>query len=267
MKNKIQQVTENLDYLKLPYIRDHFEQDAAEAARKNLSPIDFLYELIHAEANYRFERRVQRRIKNAHFPFIKTLDHFQWTHPKKINRVQIQHFFHLSFLNTHENIIFIGNTGVGKTHLAIALGYQACCKGHSVLFSTATDIISHLSAAQATNTLIQELKKYTSPTLLFIDEIGYLPIDKRGTDLLFQVISKRYERGSIIITTNRTFKEWPLIFDNDNALTSAILDRLLHHGQLSVIDGKSYRMKDRIHPDNTLEKDRNTPLENNDKNG
>ena len=266
MKNKIQQLRENLDYLKLPYIRDHFEQDAAEAARKHLSPIDFLHELIDAEAKDRFEKRVQRRIKNAHFPFIKTIDRFQWTHPDKINRMQIQHFFHLSFLDTHENIIFIGNTGVGKTHLAIALGYQACCKGHSVLFSTATDIITHLSAAQASNTLIQELKKYTSPDLLLIDQIGYIPIHKSGIDLLFQAISKRYECGSIIITTNRPFKEWPRIFDNDCALTSAILDRLLHHGQLSVIDAKSYRMKDHIQPDNTPEKGRDTSPKNEDKN-
>jgi len=265
MKNKIQRLIDNLNYLKLPYIMEHFKEDAAEAARKNLSHIDFLYELIDAEANHRYERMVQRRIKNAHFPFIKTLDHYQWIYPKKINRQQIQHLFHLSFLNTHDNIIFIGNTGVGKTHLAIALGYHACCKGHSVLFSTAMDIISQLSAAQATNTLIQGLKKYTSPTILLIDEIGYLPIDKRGADLLFQVISKRYERGTIIITTNRIFKEWPRIFDNDSTLTSAILDRLLHHGQVSVIDGKSYRMKDRIHPDETPEKDDNNLQQDEDK--
>ena len=249
MTNNIQRLMNNLNYLKLPYILDHFQEDAAEAARKNLSHIDFLDDLINTEAQHRYERMVQRRIKNAHFPFIKTLDQYQWTYPKKINRQQIQHLFHLSFLDTLDNIIFIGNTGVGKTHLAIALGYHACCKGHSVLFSTAMDIISYLSAAQATNTLIQGLKKYTTPTILHIDEIGYLPIDKRGADLLFQVISKRYECGSIIITTNRPFKKWPQIFDNDSTLTSAILDRLLHHAQVSVVDGKSYRMKDRINPD------------------
>ena len=251
MKNKMERLKENLKYLKLPYILEHFQEDASQAAGKDLSHIDFLDELINAETQHRYEKMVQRRVRNAHFPFTKTLDQYRWTHPRKINRQQIQHLFHLAFLNTQDNIIFIGNTGVGKTHLAIALGYHACSKGHSVLFSTAMDIISHLSAAQATNTLIQGLKKYTAPTILLIDEIGYLPIDKRGADLLFQVISKRYERGSIIITTNRPFKEWPRIFDNDSTLTSAILDRLLHHGQVSVIHSNSYRMKDRISPSET----------------
>jgi DNA replication protein DnaC len=265
MKNQMEHLKDNLKYLKLPYILDHFQEDTSEAAGKNLSHLDFLDDLINAEAQHRYERMVQRRIRSAHFPFIKTLDQYQWTHPRKIDRQQIQHLFHLSFLNTQDNIIFIGNTGVGKTHLAIALGYHACCKGHSVLFSSAMDIISHLSAAQAANALIQGLKKYTAPTILLIDEIGYLPIDKRGADLLFQVISKRYERGSIIITSNRPFKEWPRIFNNDSTLTSAILDRLLHHGQASLIDSRSYRMKDRINPNETPQEDDTDPQQADDK--
>jgi DNA replication protein DnaC len=265
MRNKMERLKKNLNYLKLPYILDNFQKDAAEAADKDLSHLDFLDELINAEAQHRYERMVQRRIRNAHFPFIKTLDQYRWTHPRKINRQQIQHLFHLSFIDTQDNLIFIGNTGVGKTHLAIALGYHACSKGHPVLFSTAMDIISHLSAAQAANTLIQGLKKYTVPTILIIDEIGYLPIDKRGADLLFQVISKRYERGSIIITTNRPFKQWPRIFDNDSTLTSAILDRLLHHGQVSLIDSRSYRMKDRINPNEMPQEDDSDTQQTDDK--
>ena len=134
----------------------------------------------------------------------------------------------------------------GKTHLASALGYAACLKGHSVLFATAIDVINTLTAAQLAGRLKQELKKYIKPELLILDELGYLPIDKAGADLLFQVISLRYEQGALVITSNRAFKDWPEIFNNDATLTSAMLDRLLHHAETIVIEGKSYRMKDQI---------------------
>jgi len=132
---------------------------------------------------------------------------------------------------------------MGKTHLATALGYAACLEGRSVLFTTAVDAINTLSAAQATSRLKLELKRYLAPSLLCIDELGFLPIDKRGADLLFQIISLRYEQGSMVITSNRAYKDWPGIFNNDSTLTSAILDRLLHHAETIVIEGKSYRMK------------------------
>ncbi len=134
----------------------------------------------------------------------------------------------------------------GKTHLATALGYAACLKGYPVLFASAVDVINTLRAAQAAGRLKQELKKYTKPALLILDELGYLPIDKAGADLLFQVISLRYEQGAMVITSNRAFKDWSEIFNNDATLTSAILDRLLHHAQTIVIEGTSYRMKDQI---------------------
>jgi DNA replication protein DnaC len=132
--------------------------------------------------------------------------------------------------------------------LAIALGYAACEEGFRVRFTTAIDIINTLSAADKAGRLVQEMKKYTRPDLLVCDELGYLPIDKRGADLLFQIISQRYERGAIVLTTNKVFKHWPSIFNNDSTLTSAILDRLLHHAETIVIEGRSYRMKDRIEP-------------------
>jgi len=134
----------------------------------------------------------------------------------------------------------------GKTHLAAALGYEACLKGYTVLFATAIDVINTLSAAQAAGRMKQELKKYTRPALLILDELGFLPIDKAGADLLFQVISQRYEQGALAITSNRAYKDWPEIFNNDSTLTSAILDRLLHHAETVVIQGKSFRMKEQI---------------------
>ena len=135
---------------------------------------------------------------------------------------------------------------MGKSHLASALGYAACLAGHSVLFTTAVDIINILTAAQAAYRLKAELKRLLAPRILCIDEVGYLPIDKTGADWLFQVISQRYERGSIVLTTNQPYKHWARIFNHDSTLTSAVLDRLLHHADTVIIEGKSYRMKDQI---------------------
>ena len=193
-------------------------------------------------------RSIERRIKNARFPVLKSLDDFQWSWPKKINRPQIQNLFRLGFIASQTNIVLIGNVGVGKTHLAIALGHAACLHRHSVLFTTAVDIINTLAAAQSAGQLKREFQRYLKPTILIVDELGYLPIDKHGADLLFQIISQRYERAPIVITTNRAYKYWAQIFNNDSTLTSAILDRVLHHAETIVIEGRSFRMKDEIEP-------------------
>lgn len=237
-------LTKELFYLKLPYIRENHEAVGQLAARKQWTHIHYLSELVKQESNLRRDRTIQRRIRMARFPVIKTLDQFNWSWPRKINQAQVQNLFHLKFIEDKSNVIFIGGVGVGKTHLASALGYQACLKGNTVLFASAIDIINNLVTAQHAGRLKQELKKYLKPVLIIIDELGYLPIDKNGADLLFQIISARYERGSIIITTNCVFKNWPKIFNNDSTLTSALLDRLLHHTEAVVIEGKSYRMKE-----------------------
>ena len=235
-----------LQCLNLLFMHDHCEASADQAARDHWPHLQYLEHLALGELNARRDRSIQRKIRLARFPVIKTLEQFQWSWPKKINRMAVQNLFRLKFLEDQANVIFLGGVGLGKTHLATALGYQACLKGHSVLFATAVDVINSLAAAQAANRLRAELKKYLSPSVLVLDELGYLPVDKRGADLLFQIISQRYERGSIILTSNRAFKNWPEIFNNDSTLTSAILDRLLHHAETILIEGKSYRMKDRI---------------------
>jgi DNA replication protein DnaC len=236
----------NLTYLKLAFIREHYQSLAAQAAEKQLPHIDYLEQLADGEAAHRRDRFTQRRIQQARFPVIKTLDQFNWSWPKKINRLQVKNLFRLQFIPDKANVIFLGGVGVGKTHLASALGYQACIEGHSVLFATAIDVINTLSAAQSTGRMKAELKKYSRPAVLILDELGFLPIDKAGADLLFQVISQRYEQGALVITSKRAFKNWPEIFNNDSTLTSAILDRLLHHAETVLIEGKSYRMKDTI---------------------
>ncbi len=244
LPNKNTNIKDQLTYLKLPYTRENHESVAKLAATKQWTHVHYLSELITAEADMRRDRTIQRRIKLARFPVIKTLEQFNWSWPKKINRSQIQNLFRLKFIEEKSNIVFIGGVGLGKTHLATALGYQACLKDYTVLFASAIDIINNLVAAQHAGRLKDDLKKYLKPSLLVLDELGYLPIDKSGADLLFQIISQRYERGSIIITTNRVFKDWPAIFNNDSTLTSALLDRLLHHTDAIIIEGKSYRMKE-----------------------
>ena len=235
-----------LDYLQLPYLKEHFRSAAAEAATNHWSHLDYLDRLIEGEALARQDRAMARRIKAARFPVLKTLEAFRWDWPKKINRLQIQDLFRLRFIEEKTNVIFLGLVGLGKTHLATALGYRACEQGYSVLFANAIDVVNTLSAAQIHGTLQTELKRYLSPALLILDELGYLPVDQRGADLLFQVLSQRYERGSIVLTSNKAFKQWPSIFNGDSTVTSAVLDRLLHHSETVIIEGSSYRMKDRV---------------------
>lgn len=245
-KNDLAPLDAQLQLLHLHYIRDHYLALATKAAEHQLSPLDFLAQLIEGEAALREQRSIERRIREARFPVLKTLDDFQWNWPKKINRPQIQNLFRMAFVATQTNIVLIGNVGLGKTHLALALGHTACQRGHSVLYTTAVDIINTLAAAQSAGRLKREFHRYLKPAILIIDELGYLPIDKLGADLLFQIISQRYERAPTVMTTNRVYKHWSQIFNNDSTLTSAILDRVLHHAETVIIEGKSFRMKDEI---------------------
>ncbi len=232
--------------LQLPFIRANYHEFAQTAAEQQWDHLEYLKRLIEGEVARREDKSLAQRIRRARFPLTKTLDQFQWSWPKKINRPQIQNLFRLNFVEQKSNAIFLGGVGLGKTHLCIALGHAACVRGYSVLFTTAIDIIHTLSAAAATGSLKRTMQRYLKPKLLVVDELGYLPIDKLGADLLFQIISERYERGAILMSTNRAFKNWPEIFNNDTTLTSALLDRLLHHADTCVVEGKSYRAKDHI---------------------
>ena len=203
-------------------------------------------QLIDAEAQLRHDRAVERRLRLARFPVRKSLEQFDWTWPRKINRLQVQNLFRLQFIEQCSNVIIVGGVGLGKTHLATALGIAACQQSYSVLFTSAIDAVNTLTASQAAGRLKKDLGKFLRPRVLLLDELGYLPIDKTGADLLFQIISQRYEKGSTIITTNRVFKKWPEIFNNDSTLTSTVLDRLLHHAETVKIEGRSFRMKDKI---------------------
>jgi DNA replication protein DnaC len=237
-------LNQQLDDLKLSFLKAHYIELAQQAAEHSWTHVEYLARLIDGQYQQRRQRTIELRVEAARFPVLKTLEQFRWDWPKKINRLQVQNLFRLDFLAQQANVIFLGTVGLGKTHLASALGYTACLEGHSVLFANAIQVINELTAAQKKGALKCKLKEYLRPRLLVLDEVGYLPIDQHGADLLFQVISQRYERGSIVLTTNKPFKQWASIFNNDSTITSAVLDRLLHHAETVVIEGTSYRMKD-----------------------
>jgi len=246
MKNDELRLTQQLTALYLSFVTEHYQELADEAARQQWPAVQYLARLIEGETQRRHERQIVRRVATARFPVIKTLEQFNWTWPKKVNQAQVQNLFRLAFLKDKANVVFIGGVGLGKTHLATALGHAACLQGHAVLFTTAIEAINTLSTAQTQCRLKTELKKFLAPTLLVLDELGYLPIDKTGADLLFQIISARYEKGSTVITTNQPYKNWARIFNNDATITSAVLDRLLHHAETILMEGQSYRMKDQV---------------------
>jgi DNA replication protein DnaC len=235
---------QDLAELKLTQIAANYREVLDEAARKNTSMLEVLASLIASEVTARRERALENRIKRAKLPKRKTLEEYKFTFPKRIPKQAILRLFDCEFVAQHRCAILIGPTGTGKSHLLIALGYTACEKGISVRFTRAIDMINTLTTAQVNGTLENALKQYVNPSLLLLDELGYLPIDKRGADLMFQVVAARYESGSIVITTNRPFRDWGKIFDVDNTLATAMIDRLMHHGEALVIQGDSYRTKD-----------------------
>jgi DNA replication protein DnaC len=242
----------DLAELKLPEIAKSYREVLDEAARKGSSFLEVLAILIGLEQAAREQRALERRLREARLPKPKTLAEYDFQFPKRIPKAAIVRLFDCDFIERHGCAVLIGPTGTGKSHLLTALGYTAVERGHSVRHTRVVDMINHLTAAQLNGSLGKTLRSYVRPSLLLLDELGYLPIDKRGADLLFQVVAARYEIGSIVITTNRPFREWGKLFDVDNTLATALIDRLMHHGEGIVIQGDSYRMRDKG-PDSTDE--------------
>ena len=235
----------DLAELKLLEIAQRYREVLDDAARKGSSMLEVLATLMGLEQIARAQRALERRLREARLPRRKTLAEYDFAFPKRVPKTAIVRLFDCDFIARHGCAVLIGPTGTGKSHLLTALGFVACERGHNVRHVRVVDMINHLTTAQINGLLGKALKTYTRPDLLLLDELGYLPIDKRGADLLFQVIAARYESGSIVLTTNRPFREWGTLFDVDNTLATALIDRLMHHGEAIVIKGDSYRMKDK----------------------
>lgn len=243
--NNYNKLLTNFEILKLDKIKDYYPNFVDNAVKNNLSLTDAFLELTNKEIDYRDERASQIQVLVSAFPYRKEIDDFDFDYQPSINKQEIMELNTLGFLERHDNILFLGPSGVGKTHLAVSIGITAAKKRYSVYFISCHDLITQLNKAQYENKLDKRIKHFCGYELLIIDEIGYLPIDKQGANLLFQLIAKRYEKKSTIITTNMTFNKWGEVF-NDNTLANAILDRLIHHSSIINITGNSYRIKDKL---------------------
>lgn len=243
--NNYNKLLNNFEVLKLDKIKEYYPTYIENVSKNDISLTDMLYELTNKEIEYRDERASQIQVTVSAFPYKKELCDFDFDYQPSINKQEIMELNTLGFLDRHENILFVGPSGVGKTHLATSIGITAAKKRYSVYFISCHDLITQLNKAHYENKLEARIKHFCRYELLIIDEIGYLPVDKQGANLFFQLIAKRYEKHSTIITTNQTFNKWGDVF-SDNVLANAILDRLLHHSSIINIKGNSYRIKDKL---------------------
>jgi DNA replication protein DnaC len=217
----------------------------AEACLKTGSSYQtYLCQLSEQEVLSRLNRHVQVRIKKAQFPSLKTLDTFDFSNLPQLDKKRVMELLKGDYIEKAENLLAIGNSGTGKTHLALALGLQACQNGHSVLFKTAAQLVHELTEAHDAKKLLNLQRRMKGYKLLILDELGYVPFSKTGADLLFEVFSQRYEQGSLIVTSNLPFEEWPQVF-GCSRLTGALLDRLTHHVHILEMNGPSYRLASR----------------------
>jgi DNA replication protein DnaC len=220
------------------------ESRLEQAVKDESSYAEFLLDLLESEWQARADRNLQTRLKLAKLPYRKTLEGFDFDFQPSIDARKIRELRTLRWMHEATNVIFLGPPGVGKTHLSIALSIEAMKVGGSAYFVSAADLVADLTAARKEGKLSARMRIYQRPKVLVIDEIGYLPLEPLGGTLLFQLVSARYERGSIVLTSNKSYGEWGSVF-GDPVLATAILDRLLHHSQTVNIRGKSYRLKDR----------------------
>jgi DNA replication protein DnaC len=230
--------------LKAPSLLASVERLAQRAASEGWSHEEFLAACLEREVAARSDHGGEARIRAARFPARKTLEDFDYDHQRSLRRETMAHLGTLDFVAAKDNVVFLGPPGTGKTHLATGLGIRACQAGHRVAFATAAEWVARLSNAHAHGRLYDELRRLSRVPLVIVDEIGYIPLEAEAANLIFQLVSSRYERASVIVTSNKPFARWGEVF-GDAAAAASIIDRLVHHAEVINLKGESYRLKDR----------------------
>ncbi|MEJ8632177.1 IS21-like element helper ATPase IstB [Streptomyces sp. MS2.AVA.5] len=238
-------IRKHADKLNLPHLAASLEQLAARADRDKMGYLDFLDLVLEEETGVRDGRRFRTALRLSKLPHHKTLDDFDFAFQPDLDIRKVKDLAALSFVEAKANAAFMGPPGVGKTHLAVGLAIAACKAGFSVYFTSLDDMVRQLKEAEAQGRLAAKMRAYLKPHVLVVDEVGYLPLDRAEANLVFQLVSKRYETGSILLTSNKSFSEWGQVF-GDEVLATAILDRLLHHCEVISINGPSFRLKNRF---------------------